>query len=182
MISFEGNYLKSINILKVDKSNTLSSMETTLVGLNPFSASDMQAVRSAVKKFGSEGYFGQSIACDMEEVSNDHLQSATKKFYALTGQLFGFENLNYKKILGLMNIYLNPIDNRLTLNYIQVDPKHISTNAGSKYKHIGTGMIEGLKSLFPDMKIVLVSKDQNTDKFYAKLGFKQDGGNMVFDA
>lgn len=94
------------------------------------------------------------------------------KYYVLTEQKKDFETLIPEKVLGLVSVeksFPNPRSN--TIRYLQTNPIYKFSVENSKYKRIGTMLVDSLIKLFPKKNIVLTS-DGESLRFYQKLRFE----------
>ena len=142
---------------------------------------DISDLREVSKKWRST--LGLYIASD----SRTFINSGSYHFYALTKQKNNFEKLVVDDVLGLAEIKELDTFNRVL--YIQTKPEYISRRYGCslpdricnsfknvlispfrKFKHIGKGMLDSVKDIFPDKRIELTSVDEAVG-FYKKQDF-----------
>ena len=181
MISFKASYIKPITITNKSQRDFPVKEEVALVKLDSSSLADLEAVDSTSSHWGYYETYAHDIKSTMskEYYLPGVRKNSQKEFFAATLQKENFQNLDSKKIIGLMQIdQTNP--SACKLDFIQVSPELMNNSKISNFKNIGKAMIEGLKRL--TQKNIELNSIGSAGEFYKKLGFEKikDSTTYVF--
>lgn len=190
-ISFKANFIHLTNIQNLNNDG-YKPFNASFVEINPKNKNDISLLKCLSDTWGSDSYAGSIYSAALGDSKLDNLiieNPIDRKFFALTSQKNSYEKLDPKKVLGM--VHINNYSNANSIEFLQVNPEYITplkkestveklfnkmfkiTKATPKqpeYKHIGSGMLDSLKKLFPDKPITLLSVS-TAIKFYKKNGF-----------
>ena len=162
-VTFGATHIKPTNILKKNGDKYVSH-KVSVVELNRNDKNDLITLGTLESDWGCDSLVNFILAV-VENNSRNHI-------YALTSQEDSFENLDDKKVLGVMLFEEQEAENELKA--IQTHPRYKTKKCHRpNYKNIGTAMIDFLKEKYSDKPLVLYS-DSSALGFYEKLGFKDD--------
>lgn len=165
---------KFVNHALIEKKNDKGKYDdvvSSFVEFDPDNESDSDTLREVQYYWQDKGLFSDNICFDAFAISKDVLDRDKYKIFILTTQNENYENLDDKKIIGLVE-FLNNEEDRNSINYIQINPDNIYVLNKPMYNHIGKAMIDSLKYNYSDKPIVLNST-KSAKKFYEKNDFKR---------
>ena len=172
-IAFKSIFISSPNIEKVTK-NRVNNHKVSFVEIDVKNSKDIDALEYIAVNWEQ----GRSYAANIyNDAYFDYKDSEIKKlpaykYYALTEQKNDFDTLIPEKVLGLVSVEKNfPNSRSNTIRYLQTNPIYKFSVENSKYKRIGTMLVDSLIKLFPKKNIVLTS-DGESLRFYQKLRFE----------
>ena len=187
MISFKANYIDSTNIYKIN-GNNYEKYPVNFVELNTLDEYDRRAAFQLARDWNDGlNNFSTFIAIDMKDdyikksegKEQYRLHTKEPRYFALTSQSNDFDLLDFRKIFGITEIDTSKKDS-IHLNYLQAHPEHNMLATDSKFRLIGTTMLEMLKKLFPQKDITLTPTEYSK-VFYRKNGFvRYVGRKMIF--
>lgn len=131
---------------------------------------DVVALSQAAKNWQGEK-FASNIAYMAMLMSERFLKNEPCEIFILTNQKEDFDNLDNSQIIGMAEINKETKDT-INLNYIEVDPTKSTLNINSKYKKIGSRMLDLLKARYANCKIKLTADAGSVSEFYRKNGFE----------
>ena len=170
-ISFKASYIKPADILlkPTDPNEAKKIIKGSFVELNPYDEKDLNSACELNEHWGFMETYAFQIFDSMERINRRFLSyNENSKFYALTLQENNFENIDHKKILGITEVVED--EDKISINFLQVDPENTRKAPTAKYKHLGTMIIDTLKSIYEKSKIELRST-KSARKFYTAVGF-----------
>lgn len=163
-VSFKGSLISQTTVNKKNFFNKkYSQKQVSFVELDHWDCKDLQALNKLSKSWP------RTLAKTIEYFAIHHV--IHMKTFALTQQNKDFENINPKKILGI--VQAEPISKyHYHIEHFQVNPKYISTESKNpKFKKVGTTIINCIKS-FKDLKMITLDSIPNAKDFYIKNHFK----------
>ncbi len=180
-ISFKGSFINPTNIKKLDGQH-YNDFQASFVELNPKDASDLDMLNKIRTTWN--GNFNDIIY--NSAFCSSFCEDKNKKFYALTSQQDSFDKLDYKKVLGVVE--MNKCEKTNRIEFLQVNPDYISgkpkswlsklfsnkSDSNKKlpfFKRVGAAILDSLKK-HTDKSLDLVSVDSATG-FYKKNGFSR---------
>ncbi len=180
-VSFKGSFLNPINVKKLNE-NQYKDFQASFVELNPKDKADLDMLNKIQMTW--RGDFTDTIF--NSAFCSSVLDDDKKKFYALTSQQDSFDKLDYKKVLGVVE--MNKCENTNRIEFLQVNPDYITvkpkswlsklfsknTNSNEKlpfFKRVGAAILDSLKK-HTDKSLDLISVDSATG-FYKKNGFSR---------
>lgn len=174
MINFKAN-LNSIGIVKrLNKDNSYSDLPVSFVELDINSKRDLFAMKKV-----ANNWMGNIYANDVYErfkVNQErNLENQEERFFALTSQKENFDKLDYKRILGVAEIYL-PLGEDAEIEFLQTNQSFL-TECPS-IKHIGKVIVDKIKNILANETIALYST-YDAIPFYQKQGFKIIEENLM---
>jgi len=170
-ISFKSNYIKPLCIQKKSsvEDNYVNS-KASLVEIDMTNSSDVSAVDNLPALWGKK-----KIAKEVKKIYNYEESNTPKHVYAVTLQSSNFDQLNSKKVLGIVQLDTRA-DNINELDYLQVNPKCAKTYVAGEdrrpYKNIGSSLLNSLKELYPKKRIHLCAIPSAVE-FYKNNDFVQ---------
>ena len=179
MINFKANYIQSI-LIKENINNKLIDKPVGFVELSPQNKDDLYLMKNVSSSWQDGETFAENIYRDAyidfwSPVKNKH-------YYAISEQTNLNEKLKASKILGLAEVQ-NKSEKLSEIILLQVNPKFNYGVINTKYKKIGTALLNGIKKLFPNHNFTLQSSLE-AKKFYLKNGFefiKNSCSKMIFN-
>lgn len=182
MLTFKANYISSATVQHYDKnSNKYTPLETSFVELRPEQKNDLRSIKDL-------GYLWYPRALFIDDFENDFMElcryqnyNSVSKFYALTKQKTGFEDLKAKDILGFTQVCKRK-ENLYKLDYIQTHPDFMHDSGERQIKHIGKAIMDSVKQLLPEGKSIWLESLVTAEEFYLKQGFKilEPHAKMIF--
>lgn len=169
--SFEANLIKTITIQKLmPQTKTYYPAKVSFVEIESDNPKDTKALYEAANFWIDEKY-ANNIAYTSSLLNTKRLDKNKNKIYAITSQNTNFKELDENKILAMAEIEAadKPI---IELSHIQVKPEIIYAIEKPEYKHIGTGMLNALKSLYSGIKLT-AADSQSVINFYLKNKFSR---------
>lgn len=170
-ISFKASYIKPADILlkPTIPNEAKENIKGSFVELNPYNENDLNAACELNDYWGFMETYAFQIFDSMERINRRFLcYNENSKFYAITLQKNEFDNIDHKKILGITEIVES--DDKISIKFLQVDPMNKWGEPFAKFKHIGTAIIDSLKSIYKKSSIELRSTN-SAMKFYKAIGF-----------
>ena len=167
--NFGANFINNVNIKRLDfKTHKYCSLKSSFIQFDPQNKNDFNALKEAVKDWKGDNY-ASTIVDYANKIITKSLSDKIHRIYMLTTQNKGFENLDKKQILGLVQMQSDTI-NPDEIRYLQVKPDIKYGNNKRAYKNIGSKIISSLKAIY-NKKITLISS-YSAANFYEKQGFK----------
>lgn len=170
-INFRAKYVNSVPVDKFDfdvwnyKPHKVSFLE-----YDYSNEKDFKSLYEAVRGWHGQHYAG-CIVDNASLIVAGLLPKSKNKIYILTEQKGEFDNLNSRKIMGLAQMELNK-DKPDELKFLQVRPNLIESFDIRKFKNIGKGIIDSLKSLY-NKNGIFVNSSRMATGFYEKQGFER---------
>ena len=173
MISFKARLVNQTTVRKIIPTGIDKTCGASLIQLDSACIKDLELMERVSNEWGYLDTYAYDVKSTMskEFYLPKYRNSSQKEFYALTLQERGFNNPEYEKILGVMQVDKANM-NKLNLDFIQVNPRHQFGCANAEYKNIGKSMIFSLLLLTQAKFFALNSVGKNS-AFYEKLGFKK---------
>ena len=179
-VNFKANRVLQTTIKEMVENKSPANKKVTFIEFDPFVADDINCLFNTAVDW-RESKFALSVYQDAYMDGNwSEKDEIVKKYYALTEQMSNFKQPKHNKILGL--IETEQISKTLEfIHYLQVNPAFMWETLKSKYKHIGSSILDAIKKLYPTKKILLEPED-GTEPFYIKNGFEklEDSSKMMF--
>ena len=144
------------------------SVNLSFVEIEPANKRDINALREVAENWDC-ATFATDIYTTARALSRKSLDSESYKIYALSSQRQNFDQLISDDILGIAEFKKDGA-NTGNLNFLQVDPDLIMSYDKPRYKYIGTGILNSLKSLYS--KAITLTSVYSAALFYEKNGFK----------
>ncbi|MCM1266099.1 MAG: GNAT family N-acetyltransferase [Candidatus Gastranaerophilales bacterium] len=167
-INFTANFINSTHITKFEN-NKITPCKVSFVELDTNCNKDMDALEKIAIKWGNDTYSALIYENSLIDFSECDDNSITNHTYVLTTQNSDFDKIDYKKILGAA--LFKETDNNNKLELLQTNPTYISkNNPKSKYKGIGTSILDSLKALSEGKAIECFSAE-DAITFYQNNGF-----------
>ena len=176
-ISFKASYIQPgyIPIKTLDQKKEPKTIEGAFVELSPYSENDLDTMCDLNEHWGFLETYAFQIYDSMERINNKLLNySENSKFYALTLQEDSFEKLDPKKILGITEVVEH--DDKITINFLQVDPENKRNAPLAKYLHIGSRVIDSIKNIY-EKTVIDLKSTKSARKFYTAVGFVKKSQN-----
>ena len=170
-INFKANLISNPTILK-KKTDIKNTAKASFVEINPLEYSDIYSLKNIAnlwRRRSSNTNFADDIYCS---ANNDYFLMnffGNNRYFALTTQRQGFENLDPFEVLGLAQ--LRKIEDGHYLDFIKISPDEARGAEIAQFKHLGTTFIRCLQKLNDVEKITLAPLISLKDCFYSKLGF-----------
>lgn len=167
-MSFRANFITKTPVLKYNpKINNYAETKVSLVEFDFKNSQDLMAIVNSVKNWKTKLFAGQT-ASNASMMYNNLLSAKKNRIYILTSQGNNFDKLNYKDILGLLQMS-KVLSKSGEIEYFEVNPDVKFENTNRVFKHIGQGMIDGLKGLYDKISL---SAFYEAIPFYDKQGFE----------
>lgn len=170
MISFKANLVNNTNVKCLNKNGNYKNMPVRLVELEVDSDLDLEALAKVKENWKDGDVYAQDVHMCFEQYHNNIRPNTSEKFYALTSQYGGYENLDGNKILGVAQVYKES-GNAVEIEFLQTNPQYKYGIENRKVKHIGKAITQSLKEIFKGNEISLFSTKVGKP-FYKKLGFE----------
>ena len=170
MISFKAKYINSQYIDSIHRKSKKPDYKVSFVELNPLSSQDVNTVQDVATSWENNSSLATPLCdtfldCNLIQCNDD------RHFFALTIQRENFKNLLPQEVLGLAQISLKK-DNKISLDFLQVDPDNIYSAPERNFKGIGKILVKAILDCYSTKDVTLSSTFSAYD-FYKKLGFKQ---------
>lgn len=170
MINFKANLINNTNVKCLNRNGNYKNLPVSFVELDIDSDLDLETLLKVKETWGYEDDYAKLVYNSFEQYHNKTLTNKTKKFYALTSQCCGFNNLDETKILGITQIYRDA-SRYFEIEALQTNPKYRYGKENRKIKHVGKAIIESLKDVFKGDEIHLFTTKAGRP-LYQKLGFE----------
>ncbi len=174
MINFKANYINSTIVQMKDINNKYNDYKVAFVEFSPHKAKDVLALRDTAREWEDGDQFAKEIFRDIQEehFAKDYYQDSKYRFFGITRQLNSLDNPISDLILGLAEVGKKS-DNRAELYFFQVDPSNNMFAEETRFKGIGSAVLNSLKNLYAQREIILKSvPDEAVVSFYKKHDFK----------
>lgn len=181
-INFTANLVKRTQIQKSDDYKTYHPADAAIVELDKYDKNDVKALYDTSvlwnyqgAKYSSEILHEAVKGYDYDDIEREH-------YLAVTTQTDDFENLEPKKILGLMLFSeTNNEDNEI--NWLQVRPNTNNNQTWKReYKKVGAVFVDLLKNMKLGKNIHVQSAPEAVG-FYKAMGFvnrDDDGASSLY--
>ena len=174
MINFTGQYISPLTISKRQTSGEFTPHEVSYVKLDPKNFEDVKALSFAVHSWDNPKQVAMLMVqdiCGDYSLSDEFRLSPVKDYFVATFQHEGFDKLDYKAIVGAIEI--SDFDPKTKyIEYFEVNPKYSSKNVSRNLKNIGHSMMNATKDYYPDKDLRLTSLFSSWT-FYLKEGFRE---------
>ena len=170
MISFKANLINNTNVKQLNHSGNYKNMPARIVELDIDSDLDLEALKKVKENWKNGDLFAEEIYNSFKQYHDKLSTNNAEKFYALTSQYGGYNNLDGNKILGVAQIY-KEAGNSLEIEFLQTNPQYKHGIENRRIKHIGKAITQSIKSIYKDNDITLFSTRAGKP-FYKKLGFE----------
>ena len=174
-VSFKANYLHSIRLEKINNEKT---QKAALVELDPKSELDNSSIQQIIYDWGGINSYSYDIAYNMGQILcelNDE-SMPTPRFFAITEQRSNFNKLVPESILALAET-TSMKDNVINIDFLETNIDQAYNAKNAKFQHIGTTMLDYLKTLFSGKTLELNATNESMS-FYIKNGFVKKSGNF----
>lgn len=169
-ISFRANYIKPAVVQKRTTDGSYADSKGSFIELDYKDKKDMDSLKKVSETWGA-GTFAYDIYEEaLQALEEDNIEN--KHTYAITQQGSGLDDVNPDEVMGLAYVE-EKSPNEKELVYLQVDPSIAKTYEDKPIKHIGSAMLDSLKSISSDCAITLKSVNSALD-FYETNGFKSN--------
>ena len=172
MISFKAHYVQPAIIQKQNAlTGNFEDCKVRMAELEPVSAADSIALKKTAELWGGKKFsFVGDISDDFENFFKTRNESPNKKFLVLTCQKGDLSRLKPLDILACAEVTQRTL-NKHEIKYLEVSPIYVHLKKDRKLKHIGSAMLDGIKTLLPNKDIVLDSSCDGIN-FYLRNGFE----------
>jgi len=169
-ISFKANYIKPTVVQKRTTDGSYADSKGSFIEFDYKNKKDMDSLKKVSDTWGA-GTFAYDIYEETTQAIEED-NDENKHTYAITQQRSGFDDVNPDEIMGLAFVEeKSPKEKELV--YLQVDPFIAKTYEDKPIRHIGSAMLESLKSISSNSAITLKAVNSAFD-FYETNGFKND--------
>ena len=170
-INFKASYIMQATITENLANNCTKNKTVSFIELNPQNNEDISCLAETVLAWKNAAFTSSIYQNACLDGFWSEEKDITTKYYAITEQTENFTKPNAHKLLGLVEV--EPLSSKLEfIHYIQVKPTLMWNALNSKYKHIGSAMLNAIKQLCPS-KDILLDPEEGTELFYLKNGFKK---------
>ena len=170
MITFKANYIDSATVHKKTFLNSYEDFQVSFVELDPYNQKDVLCLNETNINWRNGNTFASDMTRKINELANGKRNIEENRFFALTTQTDNFENLSFKKILGLTSVYKQH-DNSAYIRTIQVAPDFQYCIKNRDFKHIGSELVNKLLRVISEKTIYLDTTEAGK-KLYLTKGFK----------
>lgn len=164
-INFTANYIRPAVIMKNDGKGEYHPYRVSVIELDRQNSGDIRALQKTALAWKD---LASDIYCDFVCINSDCIDN-NPHFFAITSQADDFKHLRHDEIMGLAEFEEDKKAN--TLVFLQVSPELNFASFNKAYKHIGTAMLNFLKTAFPK-KYIKVYPLETAYDFYIKNEFK----------
>lgn len=173
-VSFGARYVKSATILK--KNKKLDKFNVALVELNPTDIKDIACISKLCFEWGGIKTLTKAIMNNMNNIYFEESTRDSDRFFVITQQKSNYENLNTEDILSVAET--SCIDDKIVcIDLLETNFKESHSALNANFKHIGTSMVNNIKTLFSGKDILIETPEKN-EPFYTKLGFEKIKGGI----
>ncbi len=172
MISFKANPINDTNVKYLNQNGKYKNLPAKLVELEIDSDLDLEALLKVKNNWKKGDDYAEFVCRAFQEYHDKVKTNEAEKFYALTSQYGGYQNLDGNKILGVAQVY-KEANGSIEIEFLQTDPKYRYGIENRKIKHIGKAITQSIKDIYKNNEITLFSTKVGKP-FYKKLGFKID--------
>lgn len=179
-ISFSGNYISPVHVLKKNCCNIFLPHKVSIVELDTLNKKDMFALKNIGKTWNEP--YSDFICDDARMFFEKSERSLFHRFFVLTNQKDNFNNLQPDEILATTEITAFPTSKKINIDFLQVDPENNYLARYRNYKNIGSALIEGIKNIFKGKEITVQSLPSALP-FYLKNKFSsvsKNSNNLIF--
>lgn len=167
-ITFGARLVSTDNIKQFDWiRKSYHPQKVSIVELDPTDYTDLQAVKKVAENW-HDAQYAASISGIVHSIFAHFIDKKEHAIYAITTQNKNHGKLNNKKILALAEVNTSK-DDRINLDYLQVNPNFMYLAKNKKFKGIGKCMLDFLKNTYN--KIITLRSDYKAIPFYEKNGF-----------
>jgi len=168
-INFKANYIKPAVVQKRLIDGSYADSKGSFIEFDYKNKKDMDSLKKVSEIWGA-GTFAYDIYDESDRASIE--EDDTKHTYAITKQKSGFNNVDPYEIMGLAYVEeKSPKEKELV--YLQAEPASSDICEDKPIKHIGSTMLDSLKSISSNNSITLKSVNSAID-FYETNGFKRN--------
>lgn len=176
MISFRGNYICDLNIMKRQKLDDFTPDTASFVRLHSHKIQDISAISRAVKSWDSQKQIAASI---VDGLTHAHFENSyfypdecIRDYYIATTQKENFDNLIPEKIFGAVEVSKTS-PNKLKIEFLEIKPEYSFDNIKRAIKGTGHSIMTILKKMYAqtDISVMPIS---SAIEFYVKEGFVPD--------
>ncbi len=154
-VSFSGNYISPVHVLKKNCCNMFMPHKVSIVELDTLNKRDIFALKD-IGRTWDEPYL--DIICDDARMLFETSErSLFHRFFVLTTQRDNFNNLQPDGILAATEITAFPTSKKINIDFLQVDPENNYLARYRNYKNIGSALIAGIKNIFKGKEITVQS-------------------------
>ena len=173
MITFKAAYVTNA-VIQEKINSEYRPYIASVVELDTKSKTDIQALREIDSLWNEHNTFANYLyRCALKQSDIYTPTNSKSKFYAVTKQKTDFLNLIPDEVLGLLQF--NPKagykDALGEIQILQVKPEYAQYSPNRYYKHIGTSLLNFIKSKFKNLSLILVPS-LNSKEFYKKNDFE----------
>ena len=182
MISFHGNYIGKLNIMKRQDSDNYIPDTASFVRLHPEKMPDINAIKNAVMSWNSTKQIASYIVDDIVTTHFQNIQfglsGCTFDYYVATTQKEDFENLIPQKIFGVVEV-TSKERGKSTIDFLEIKPEYSFDNLKRTIKGTGHAIMSILKRMYAETDISVLPLGSAVD-FYKKEGFIPDNTRKYY--
>lgn len=179
-ISFQGNYITSVNILKRNSFYIFKPHTVSVVEVDTLNKRDISALRNIENSWAEP--FSDMISDDAQMFTKHSENNLFHRFFVLTNQKDNFHNLKPDEILATTEICAYPTSKKINIDALQVNPNHKYHAKHRNYKNIGSAFLDAIKLIFKN-KAITVQPTPSAFPFYIKNKFHpiyKNSKNLLF--
>lgn len=171
-INFTAKFIEKKQILKKEHGNDYKPCDVSIVELDKNDSRDVSALGKTSLDWiiQGDGILTYNIYKNAVNQYSD-FDNEKEHYLAVTTQDSDYENLDYKKILGL-SLFSETSSPVNEINLFEVRPnisKSLSKNR--EYKKAGTALLNYIQNTYTQKPIYVISRDESIN-FYLKNNFK----------
>ena len=176
-VSFGARYIDEVKIRKVNGAQ-IDEYKASLVELDPKSEKDNFCIQDMIYYWGGFESYTSDIARNMGQVLcelND-VRMPIPRVFAITEQKDNYDKLRAEKILSIAET-TDLKETVVNIDFLETHRDQASGAKNPKYIHLGTTMINCIKSMFKGKTLELYSTNDALG-FYLKNGFELKSSNF----
>lgn len=176
MISFKANLTTQTSVKRLRNEKAYVDMPAYLVELDLFSKSNLKTLQKVSKSWENGDLYAVDV-CSRFQINQENPENNYgERFFVLTRQNSSWDNLDYRKILGVAELY-EPSDDCTEIEFLQTNPKYLQ-KVKPKMKNIGKSIVEAFIEMVKGKEFSLFTTP-TAKMFYEKLGFVNIESNLM---
>ena len=172
-VNFKANLISKTTIKKYNPEKAIFlPKQVSFVEMLSSDKNDMKALKKTIRLFGGKKSLTRTAYYKAKE-------NPARRTFVLTTQDDSFENIDYKNILGVTQVYKEK-DNVNCIDFLETKPEFRRENNNRELKGVGRRILHSLKKLFYG-ETLSVNYLSSKLKFYIDNGFDFDTENDLYD-
>ena len=176
MINFKANFITETSVKRLRNEKEYATVPAYLVELDISSRSNLKALQKLSKSWENGDLYAADVCLRFQANQEKPENNYGERFFVLTRQNRSWEKLDYRKILGVAELY-EPSDTCTEIEFLQTNPKYLR-EINPKMKNIGKSIVEAFIEMVKSKEFSLFTTP-TAKMFYEKLGFVNVESNLM---